>query len=84
MHAELLGASPALPYASSLFSAAGVTASPETIQAAVLMAVNKAAAVRAYDDVFAIAALIVIAGGLIPALFLSATPAKRKTAPTSE
>jgi len=84
MHAELMGASPNLLYARELFShITGTAPDPRTSQSAILMLINQAASVRAFNDVFAIGATIVIFG-LLPALLLSASPPKRKPGATME
>ncbi len=72
MHKEIIGAGINL---SSLSSITG--AGTETGRAAILGIIQRAAAVRAFDDVFVLAAGITILG-LLPAFLLSAKPAAKR------
>lgn len=75
-HAELIGGNPLL--AQALANPTLIPdASPESAQAALFYVASRAAQVRAFDDVFAIAAGITICG-LLPALLLSAQPPPRR------
>jgi len=80
-HAELIGAHPVLSDPSAI-AAALPGATIEQAQAAVFSLINRAAQVRAFDDVFAFAAGLTLLG-VIPALLLSARPAKRAPAATA-
>jgi DHA2 family multidrug resistance protein len=82
MHAELLGANPALSDPFSFIGLAPGLLTPDQSKAAMLAVISRAAQVRAFDDVFLLAAGITIIG-LIPALMLSAKPPPKGGTPAA-
>jgi len=78
MHQEIIGAGINL---SALTPAAGM--SPASVKTVIILLIQRAAAIRSFDDVFALAAGLTMLG-LIPALFLSAKPPPKKGAPAGE
>ena len=76
-HAEIIGTSPALSEPGTILGlASSLGIPPDQAQTGIFSIISRAAQVRAYDDVFALAAGITILG-LLPALMLSASPPQR-------
>jgi EmrB/QacA subfamily drug resistance transporter len=78
-HAEIIGTSPAFTDPRTI-AAALPTLAPDQAQAAIFSLAGRAAQVRAFNDVFALAAGITLLA-VIPSVFLSSRPPQRASRP---